>query len=139
MPQGITVAFYLPLEAAMWLQDKARASGMTVHAYAREEIVKTMPERVRPKSALSIKIAKEARKAEAETKKAAKPVKPAKPVNPPGNEPKPSIEELAEKHRESVLELNSRAYLPSQIAASLRIPYAAVEIALTTKAKPKKR
>lgn len=136
MPQGITVAFYLPLEAAMWLQDKARASGMTVHAYAREEIVKTMPERVRPKSALSIKIAKAARKAEAEAKKAAKPVKPAKP---PGNEPKPSIEELAEKHRESVLELNSRAYLPSQIAASLRIPYAAVEIALTTKAKPKKR
>ena len=61
--------------------------------------------------------------------------KPRKSDEPPA---KPGDDHLVELHRVRVRELESRAYLPQQIASVLRIPYRVVEAILSTPAKPKK-
>lgn len=55
--------------------------------------------------------------------------------------PAPPAEDLAslvEKHRERVLDLESRSYLPLQISSITKLPIAVVERILTTKAPPKR-
>jgi hypothetical protein len=53
--------------------------------------------------------------------------------------PKPSSEELVERNRDRVRDLDARGYLPTGIAAVLHIPYAVVETILNTPAPPKKK
>ncbi len=53
--------------------------------------------------------------------------------------PKPGFDALVELHRDRILEMESRSYLPNQIAAVIRAPYKVVEHILTHKATPKRR
>lgn len=52
---------------------------------------------------------------------------------------RPTDEQLIDRHRIDVKELDARGYLPNQIASVLRIPYRIVEAVLSTKTPPKKK
>lgn len=56
---------------------------------------------------------------------------------PPPPKPKPAFDEQVEANRDRVRELEARGYLPAQISAVTRLPYAVVEACLAP-AKPKK-
>lgn len=57
---------------------------------------------------------------------------------PPGPPLSEKDEALVEANRERVRELESRGYLPLQIASTTRLPHRVVNQILTTKAPPKR-
>ena len=57
---------------------------------------------------------------------------------PPGPPLSEQEEALVEANRERVLELESRTYLPSQIASITRLPRKIIDKILSTKAPPKR-
>lgn len=61
----------------------------------------------------------------------------SKPVAPPAAA-RPSFDVLVDCHRDRVLDLEARGYLPNAICSIIRAPYKVVEHILSTKAAPKK-
>lgn len=158
MPQGkdIYVTVGMPARVHEWVAKQAREADVTIPAWIRERMIADAPLEVRQKAKLRqwkkqhthvATTPEPVAEALAETSQPLqdkpKPRRRAYVMRKgPKPDPKPvppTEAELIERHRDRVLELEARGYLPNQIAATTRLPYAVVHSILTTKAAPKRK
>lgn len=121
---GVYMSVYLSQPLYDHLEAVAGRSGEKVPTVIRDCLLEACPEDVR----------EAARKLHAKKRPDKMTSKP-QPDPPP---PKPTFEQLVEKHRDRVIEFSARAYLPSQIASVTKLPNDVIQHILNTPSLPKK-
>jgi len=125
---GTYLTIYLSVPLYDHLEEEARKEGLGMPGWIRERLIELCPPAIQVEAR---KVLRNIPKGKTGNKDNSKP-------EPPPPPPRLTLEELVEKHREQVLELDAKGYLPTSIGGVLRIPYRAVSEILYRKAAPKK-
>jgi hypothetical protein len=144
---GKNVGLYLSEEIYGYIAQDATARGIPVTTWVRNVVLAACPSDVRPEQAEARRPAKLRRPAQSAKQPATKPdgqaepqkKTPDKPARPGAGKQEPvSFAALVERHRDRVLDLDSRGHLPNAICSITRLEYRVVQHILTTRKKPAK-
>lgn len=133
-PLGTYVSVYLSQPLFDHLESRAHQHNMGLPVWIREQLIELCPEDVQAAATALLKNGRKPKPAAGETD----PARPGRPPDPPPPSQAASFEELVERHRERVLELEARGFLENQIAGIAKVPFKVVQHILTSKAAPKK-
>ena len=135
---GTYVPIYLSAALYDFIAERARESGISMPGWIRGQLVELCPPDVREHAKRANTMPTEPkppRPSEAVHQRPKKTIARPEAEAPPA---KPNFDELIEKHRDRVRDLEAKAYSENAISAVLRIPYRVVQEILNTKAPPKK-
>lgn len=120
---GTYVSVYLSAPLYTALEERCAAENVSMLTWIRQRVLEACPIEEQPEP-------KPVRKSRAKDRTPKPP--------PPPPPPAPTEDDLVEKHRQRVLDLEARGYLPTAICAQTHLPYRLVDKILTTKAPPKR-
>lgn len=126
---GVYLSIYLSVPLLEHIEREARLEDQGIPGWIRDRIIDLCPPHIQAAARAAIQPRPKGRKGDKEN---------SKPAPPPPPPPKLSLEELVEKHREKILELDAKGYLPNSIGAVLRVPYRVVSEVLYRRVPPKK-
>lgn len=144
---GKNVGLYLSEEIYGYIARDAGERGIPVTTWVRNVVLAACPPEARTEQARAKRPAKRRRPVPKTNQPATKPGRQAAPPKVPqdlpaksgaGKQEPVSFAALVERHRDRVLDLDSRGHLPNAICSITRLEYRVVQQILTTRKKPAK-
>lgn len=124
---GVYLSIYLSVPLLEHIEREAKLEDQGIPGWIRDRIIDLCPPHIQQQARAALQARPRGMRGTE-----------SKPPPPPPPPPKLSLEELVEKHREKILELDAKGYLPNSIGAVLRVPYRVVSEVLYRSVPPKK-